>query len=87
MKKVAPDVAKLEGLLQPVQLLHEDFLPLTTSLYSTIRIAHHFQTDRERDKIREEERRRERTRSSGGSGRSSYGGGGGHRGGGGSGFR
>ena len=87
MKKVAPDVAKLEGLLQPVQLLHEDFLPLTTSLYSTIRIAHHFQTDMERDKIREEERRRERTRSSGGSGRSSYGGGGGHRGGGGSGFR
>jgi len=87
MKKVAPDVAKLEGLLQPVQLLHEDFMPLTTSLYSTIRIAHHFQTERERDKILKEERKRERARSSGGSGRSSYGGGGGHRGGGGSGFR
>lgn len=87
MKKVAPDVASMEGLLQSVQLLYEDFQPLTTSLYSTIRTVHSYQTASEKAALREKEVRRERSRSSGGSGRSSYRGGGGHRGGGGSGFR
>ena len=87
MKKVAPDVARLEGLLQPAQILHEEVVPLTTSLYTTIRKAHSYQTEGERSAIEARERARERSRSSGGSGRSSYGGGGGHRGGGGSGFR
>lgn len=91
MKKVAPDVTKLEELIAPL----ERFKPITTALASSISYARSYETvserhareRRERAAAERAERESSYERSSGGSGRSSYSGGGGHSGGGGSGFR
>lgn len=84
MKKVAPDVARLNELVPPEEMLNE-FKPLREAIASGVIYAHSYQTPQESASIAARERERER--SSGGSGRSSFRGGGGHTGGGGSGFR
>ena len=89
MKKVAPDVARLNEIVQPEQLL-DDITPLTQALTSSLLFAQSYMTYSEKEEIRrqrERERAIEYSRSSGGSGSSSFSGGGGHSGGGGSGFR
>lgn len=89
MKKVAPDVARLNDLVRPEQLIH-DIEPLTEAIAATVKIAHSYATEKERTWMREKQSRSSSSSyssSSGGSGRSSYSGGGGHSGGGGSGFR
>ena len=92
MKKVAPDVTRLEDMLRVLP----DLAPLTTAITTSFVATRNFVTDKER---REEEAKRRDSyssssysassysSSSGGSGHSSYSGGGGHTGGGGSGFR
>ena len=85
MKKVAPDVARLDRLVLPETLV--DYIEtLSLALAFTVKFAHAYQTADERRKY-ENSRDVEYSRSSGGSGSSSYSGGGGHSGGGGSGFR
>ena len=90
MKKVAPDVARLDSLV-PYERIVEDFQPLSTALSDSVIYAYSYISSVERAEIERkrqaEERRREFLRSSGGSGFSSFRGGGGHSGGGGSGFR
>ena len=89
MKKVAPDVARLNEIVRPEQLL-DDITPLTQALASSLLFAQSYMTYSEKEEIRrqrERERAIEYSRSSGGSGSSSFSGGGGHSGGGGSGFR
>lgn len=94
MKKVAPDVTRLEELLPP----RMDLAPIATALASSFTYARHWESAYERARREaREERERERSSysyssrsyssSSGGSGHSSHFGGGGHSGGGGSGFR
>ncbi|MCR4920819.1 MAG: DUF2207 domain-containing protein [Bacteroidaceae bacterium] len=88
MKKVAPDVARLNELVKPEDLIR-DIEPLADAIASTILFAHSYVTPEERKQIAKlrESSGSSYSRSSGGSGRSSYSGGGGHSGGGGSGFR
>lgn len=91
MRKVAPDVTKLDQLIPPHVL--QDFKPITTALASSLYSAHQYETAYEREKRRESysssdsSSSRSYSSSSGGGGHSSYSGGGGHSGGGGSGFR
>jgi len=81
MKKIAPDVTRLDDLL-PSDNIFKQIAPLSTTLDDSMRTAYAYMTPDEKDRVE-----RERRRSSGGSGSSSYSGGGGHSGGGGSGFR
>lgn len=91
MRKVAPDVTKLDQLIPPHVL--QDFKPIATALATSLYSAHQYETSYEREKRRasysssSDRSPRSYSSSSGGSGRSSYSGGGGHSGGGGSGFR
>lgn len=89
MKKVAPDVAQLNKLVQPDELM-ADIEPLGKAIAGSVVFVNSFMTPEER-KVVEKARARvssgSHSRSSGGSGSSSYSGGGGHSGGGGSGFR
>lgn len=87
MKRIAPDVVRLDQLVPPEKLM-KDFTPLTKAIASSVVIAHSYQTSSERTAIAyKHAREREHTRSSGGFGSSSFSGGGGYTGGGGSGFR
>ena len=86
MKKVAPDAARLDELIPPVEQI-EAFEPLCSALNTTMLYAYAYQTEIERQMIEARHREQERISSSGGDGWSSFGGGGGHSGGGGSGFR
>ena len=91
MKKVAPDVARIDDLLPSVEII-DDFEPLADAITTCVLFAQSYMTEKEMHIVakrhaRQAERELERERSSGGSGSSSYEGGGGHSGGGGSGFR
>ena len=89
MKKVAPDVAQLNQLVRPDELM-TDIEPLTKAIAGSVTFVHSYMTQDERrvvEKARSRVSSSSYSRSSGGSGRSSYSGGGGHSGGGGSGFR
>ena len=89
MKKVAPDVAQLNKLVRPDELM-TDIEPLAKAIAGSVLFVNSFMTPEEK-KVVEKARTRvsssSYSRSSGGSGSSSYSGGGGHSGGGGSGFR
>ena len=90
MKKVAPDVAQLNKLVQPEELVLE-IEPLTKAIASTMVFAHAYMTVDERKKVETQRASSSSSssyeRSSGGGGSSSYSGGGGHSGGGGGGYR
>ena len=89
MKKVAPDVAKLNDIVQPEELF-DDITPLTEALTTSILFAQSYMTFKERKEVEEWEARSsdmDYSSSRGWSGSSSYSGGGGYTGGGGSGFR
>ena len=85
MKKVAPDVARLDSLVAVEQYI-EDVTPLTEAIASTLTYVHSYMTSAEREILYASSSSSDDS-SSGGSGYSSYDGGGGHSGGGGSGFR
>ncbi len=92
MRKVAPDVTKLDQLIPPH--VFQDFKPIATALATSLYSARQYETPYEREKrlssynsSSSSSSSRSYSSSSGGSGRSSYSGGGGHSGGGGSGFR
>ena len=88
MKKVAPDVTRLDEMMRVVH----DLAPIATVIATSFAETRRYMTKEERESIRYESESSSsssssRSSSSGGSGRSSYSGGGGHTGGGGSGFR
>ena len=89
MKKVAPDVTRLDEMMHVVH----DLAPITTVIATSFVETRKYMTKEERESIRYRSESSysssssSRSSSSGGSGRSSYSGGGGHTGGGGSGFR
>jgi hypothetical protein len=90
MKKVAPDVARLNILVPPEELVR-DIKPLAEAIAGTVVYVNSFMTQEERVLVQKLHESRSSSSSyessSGGSGGSSYSGGGGHSGGGGSGFR
>ena len=89
MKKVAPDVTKLNEIVQPEELF-DDITPLTEALTTSLLFAQSYMTLKEKKEVEEwnaRDRDMDYSSSSGWSGSSSYSGGGGHTGGGGSGFR
>ena len=89
MKKVAPDVAKLNEIVQPEELFDE-ITPLTEALTTSLLFAQSYMTYKEKKEVEKWEARShdiDYSSSRGWSGSSSYSGGGGYTGGGGSGFR
>lgn len=89
MKKIAPDVAQLNKLVPPDELM-ADIEPLGKAIASSVLFVNSFMTPEEHKAVQKARARASSgggSRSSGGGGSSSYSGGGGHSGGGGSGFR